>query len=380
MHPDDITALSAAWAKSSPFEPFKYSAGSQKAKIAVVGEAWGDNEAKFKHPFVGAAGLELARMMGESGLTQPFIFPRYANRETYLMGHWATSGLFLTNVFCEHPPGNKLDDWCLSKKEVGPDYHMPYLKSGKYIHPMFFPHLERLVAELKAVQPNLIIALGNTACWALMHQTAITKIRGAIAWSKVAKCKILPTFHPSNVLQTWSNRPIVLQDFMKAAREGKFPEIRRPERQVTINPTIDDIYHWALRPAEIYSVDIETSKGQITMIGFARSPQDAIVIPFIKGDGTSYWASHEDEVRAWTMVKEMLERPLPKLFQNGLFDLSYIVRLGIRPRNCIEDTMLLHHSLFPEMKKGLEFLGSIYTDEASWKMMRSHNTSNKREE
>jgi hypothetical protein len=31
--------------------------------------------------------------------------------------------------------------------------------------------------------------------------------------------------------------------------------------------------------------------------------------------------------------------------------------------------MLLHHSLFPEMLKGLGFLGSIYTNEQSWKLM-----------
>jgi hypothetical protein len=32
--------------------------------------------------------------------------------------------------------------------------------------------------------------------------------------------------------------------------------------------------------------------------------------------------------------------------------------------------MLLHHAIHPEMRKGLGFLGSIYTDEPSWKLMR----------
>jgi hypothetical protein len=35
-----------------------------------------------------------------------------------------------------------------------------------------------------------------------------------------------------------------------------------------------------------------------------------------------------------------------------------------------EDTMLLHHAMQPEMEKGLGFLASVYTDEASWKFMR----------
>jgi hypothetical protein len=33
-----------------------------------------------------------------------------------------------------------------------------------------------------------------------------------------------------------------------------------------------------------------------------------------------------------------------------------------------DDTMLLHHALYPEMQKDLGFLGSIYTNEASWKI------------
>jgi hypothetical protein len=32
--------------------------------------------------------------------------------------------------------------------------------------------------------------------------------------------------------------------------------------------------------------------------------------------------------------------------------------------------MLLHHALQPESPKGLDFLGSVYTEEASWKLMR----------
>jgi hypothetical protein len=43
--------------------------------------------------------------------------------------------------------------------------------------------------------------------------------------------------------------------------------------------------------------------------------------------------------------------------------------------------MMLHHSLYPEMKKSLGFLGSIYTDEASWKLMRQEKTdTEKRDE
>jgi hypothetical protein len=43
--------------------------------------------------------------------------------------------------------------------------------------------------------------------------------------------------------------------------------------------------------------------------------------------------------------------------------------------------MLLHHALQPESEKSLGFLGSIYTGEASWKLMRQRGkTTIKRDE
>ena len=105
------------------------------------------------------------------------------------------------------------------------------------------------------------------------------------------------------------------------------------------------------------------------MISFSASPDYALVIPFHapnKKDG-NYWESEEDEVMAWELMGELLHCDIPKLFQNGLYDITYLFRAGFRPVNCIHDTMLLHHALQPESLKGLEFFGSIYTDEGSWK-------------
>jgi hypothetical protein len=44
------------------------------------------------------------------------------------------------------------------------------------------------------------------------------------------------------------------------------------------------------------------------------------------------------------------------------------------------DTMLLHHSMYPELPKSLGFLGSIYTNEAAWKLMRRDAEELKRDE
>ena len=98
-----------------------------------------------------------------------------------------------------------------------------------------------------------------------------------------------------------------------------------------------------------------------------------LVIPFVaRLSGGNYWGDEAHELRAWNCVRRLLESEIPKVGQNFLFDMQYLTRVGIKCRNVQHDTMLLHHALFPEMQKGLGFLGSVYTNEQSWKMLRRH--------
>ncbi|MGI0084038.1 MAG: hypothetical protein ACREBQ_03050, partial [Nitrososphaerales archaeon] len=80
----------------------------------------------------------------------------------------------------------------------------------------------------------------------------------------------------------------------------------------------------------------------------------------------------ELECEAWRFVKSVLENEtIPKLFQNGLYDIAFLWRsMRIKTFGAREDSMLLSHSLHPEMLKGLEYLGSVYSDEQAWKEMR----------
>jgi hypothetical protein len=143
-----------------------------------------------------------------------------------------------------------------------------------------------------------------------------------------------------------------------------------------VNPTIEEVENWTeetlrLRPSKL-SADTETSHRMITMISFSRSKSNGIIIPFVDETkkGFSYWPTLELELRAWKCVERLLDSPIPTLWQNGLYDLQYVLPMGLRAR-VDEDTMLLHHSKYPEMNKSLGFLGSIYTSEPSWKMMRT---------
>lgn len=353
-------------------------------KIALVGEAWGAREELFAHAFVGKAGVELARLLAQADLAPAPAMP-YPS-ELDMIWHWKTlreeHGIEITNVFNCRPPDNKIDLFFTTAKEGVPG--LPSLRPGKFLIPSLLPHLERLWATLDTLRPNLIIALGNTPCWAILGESKISTIRGTIKMSPRLGIKTLATYHPAAILYEgqWHLRPIVLSDLEKAKREADFSEVRRIERWVHVEPTLDEISNWIDQPAEFYAVDIETKVKQISMIGFARSPHDAMVIPFIDENKPdySYWPTAYEERAAWHLADRALKKPVGKVFQNGVFDLSWLLRWGFRPTACIGDTMLLHHSLYPEMLKGLGFLGSIYSNELAWKPMRTKGDNLKRDE
>lgn len=382
-------------------EPFSCSSGPHDARIVFVLEAWGEREAEFKRPLVGASGQEMIRLMLESGLSsdavtgQSLIGSMWSDskmrpesllslRELWL----ANASALFTNVFNLRPgsSSNDIELLCGKKAEVEaalPGYSFPPLRQGKYILPSYLPHRARLLSELETIRPNLVVACGAVATWALLGATNITSIRGAIT-NGPGGLKVLPTYHPASIFRKWDWRPIILADFMKAKHEMAFPEIRRPQREVLINPTLAEIEAFIesdLRSADLISVDIETAAKQITCIGFAPSASRAMVIPFwgINALYPHYWDCPGDEARALALVQKALALPGRKLFQNGLYDLQYLDRYGFTVANASEDSMLLHHSLFPELPKGLGFLGSVYCNEQSWKLMR-HEETFKRDE
>lgn len=336
-------------------------------KIAIVGEAYGEHEERVRLPFIGPAGNELTRMLEEAGIRR--------------------SDCYLTNVFNLRPTGNDISTLCCNKAEDRSG--LPPLVKGKYIRVEYMEHLNRLRDELNQEAPNLVIALGNTACWALLRNTGIANIRGTITAGVLTSHKVLPTYHPAAILRQWDLRHVTILDLMKARFEAEFPEIRRPQRTVYIDPSLHDIRWFIneyLRSARRIAIDIETIGNQITCIGFAPSPSVALVIPFIDHrlnhiNQGSYWPGPGTECMAWELVKEICALPAEKVFQNGLYDLRFLWQsYGIICRNVKHDTMLMHHALQPESLKGLGFLGSVYTNEASWKLMNRKSTTIKRDD
>ena len=348
---------------------FSHHLGPRDAKVMIVGDAWGKDDAKVGRPFNGYSGQMLGELLTDAGLRR--------------------RDCFLTTVFARQAPArvagkHPFHSWQLTTKEAkaAGAAGRPQMTKGRFLSPQFFGELDRLEEEIRTVRPNVVVALGATAAWALLGVSGLQAVRGTCA-EGLGGAKVLPTFHPSSLLAEWDNRVILVADLMKAERESHFPELRRPKRLVTIDPTLDEVLAFTKRKHHVLGVDIETASGQITCIGFAPSPDEALVVPFVdwRKESRSYWPAQHLEERAWLAVRELLAGPAEKVFQNGLYDMQWLAKAGCRLRNVADDTMLLHHALYPELPKGLGFLGSIYTSEASWKLLRNHKTEmNKREE
>jgi hypothetical protein len=173
--------------------------------IFLLGEAKGAEEHRINSSFVGASGVELLRLLNESGIItlsgtdKSFIGDYYRRGDPRSIDSiWKLHPeVYRTNVFQIHPPANRLE-WFCGDKAGGIDSY-PALIPSRYVRREFEPELDRLCEEILSRDPNLIIGLGNTALWALCGRTGVGKLRGTTQLTThcVSGYKLLPTYHPA---------------------------------------------------------------------------------------------------------------------------------------------------------------------------------------
>ena len=333
--------------------------GPIPAKIMIVGEAPGFEEDLSGHPFVGQSGKELDRMLHEAGILR--------------------TECFVTNVIRQRPPNNDITKFIPDRKANISPLMMQF--KGKSVSSIVVDGYEMLKKEIAAVKPNLIIALGNTALWALTGNSGIVSWRGSVIESDIwldrhdlgtpdERVKVMPAYHPAAILRQWDWRFITVQDFRRAKVESEFPEIRYPKWEFEIRPSYDMVMSAlqvlldrADKESFWLAVDVETRKGHIDCVGLAWSKLQAICIPFLQyGDVKEYW-NETQEIEIVIRLRRLLAHPNVKVIgQNFLYDTQYFISDFKVVPNLTWDTMVAHHCCFPGMPKGLDFLSSMYCD------------------
>jgi len=145
--------------------------GNRHARLMFVGEAPGADEDAQARPFVGRAGQLLTKIIESIGF----------KREDVLIG----------NVNRCRPPGNR----------------PPTPEEASICQPF-------LLREIAAVQPEVIVVLGNTAMRNLLDiKQGITKVRGQ--FQDYHGVKVMPTFHPAYLLRDPSKKKETWEDLKK---------------------------------------------------------------------------------------------------------------------------------------------------------------------
>lgn len=346
---------------------FYGTSGPHDAQIMIVGEAWGETESYEKKPFVGGSGYELTKMLSECGI----------NREACL----------LTNVVAMRPPNNEL--WRFFYPEKTPQYQQWH---GLRPNNEVIIEVCRLWQQIRKVRPKLIIAVGNYALWATTTEARITThaegdgqlapsgimdFRGSMLFSRKEisdeRTPVLPIIHPAAILRSWYLRAPTIHDLRtrvpKALRNDWAPRFPPSIRYMPTFAEASTFLSTKLAMLDLgtevkLAHDIETrGPNCITCMGFADSPTNALVIPFIRKDGdyfTSYWA-RSDEAILTRLICQVLSHPKVRIIgQFYQYDSTFMAKwYGITPF-LFHDTHGAQHLLWPGTPKDLGYLSSIY--------------------
>lgn len=319
--------------------------GPCPARYMIVGEAPGFEEERSGLPFVGPSGQLLDKMLHEAGIGR--------------------HECFVTNVIRKRPAGNDVELFVPSKKKDITPSMVPF--RGRMVDPCVVEGFSLLEKEIALCQPEVIIAAGNIALWALTGKTGIKKWRGSRLGGGENPV-IIPVYHPALILRQYEFRPITVQDLRRAKdarRTDKPPEVR-----FTVRPSLDDVYR-SFDTIEVnldqgpttLAVDIETRQEHIACLGIAWSRRDAICIPFMATESLAgYWPEEAECSIVWRLRK-ILQHPNARVVgQNFLYDTQYLFRYWRCIPTVARDTMGAQHALFAGGPKDLAYLSSMWCD------------------
>lgn len=350
--------------------------GPIPARVMIVGEAWGKDEDEQGQPFVGAAGSQLNSQLHDARIMR--------------------TECFVTNVVNYRPPDNNLRHWiAFNKKKDRTHAHVDW--RGWPVLPIVRDGYNALMAEIAAVQPNVIIATGNLALHALVEgciklkptgPSGILKWRGSqlrmdtrpdiySASAPSDKPKVIPTVHPAAVLREFGLRSAAVTDLRRAARHMQSKEYTPPKWQFIIRPSFTQaiqtldmlIARLDAGTLDWIELDLETRAGHIACCGISWSRTEAIIIPLMCVENREgYWSAEEEAEIVWRLYKLMRHPRVKVRGQNLLYDAQYTYRHWHFIPRVHQDTMISQHTLWSDRPKGLGYLASIYChDYVYWK-------------
>jgi DNA polymerase-1 len=321
----------------NPTKRLVYPDGDKYSKVALIGEAPGQQEEKLGRGFIGPSGQLLFRLLASNA-------------------NMSRADCYVTNVIKERPVGNDISTFIV-------------FRGGRaYPTREYMAYEEDFYKELEDVHANVYVAVGNVALYALTRKIGVSKQRGSILPDWRHGKKVIPIIHPAAAMRQYTFTHTISLDIKRIAEECEFPEIRLPARNLRIQPTFSEAmaYLDSCRQCFTVAFDIEVMREEVSCISFATSPYDVICIPFVTGMQDYFTPEQEGEI--WRKIAAILEdKTIVKVGQNIVFDSTFLFRkYGIKCHP-VEDTMIGQAMMYPDFPKGLDFITSMHTKEPYYK-------------
>jgi uracil-DNA glycosylase family 4 len=310
--------------------------GPFEADTAIIGEGAGETEVRMAMPFVGGAGQLLWKTGMTYGLKKHEVYTTNVVKRQISLGKDTNERFQVSKGEFEAWAG--LLRWELS--------NLPNLR--------------------------YVVLMGNYALKAILGLDGITNWRGSVLDVNLGgrSVRAICAFNPAYVLREPKFEPVLPLDLakVKMVREGRFKE--HPVNAIVCRSLDEalshlDRFHREKKPV---AYDIETINQQTACYGFSNDKHEGVCIPLRGPNENLYSAS--DEARLLLAIQRLFDDPeIQFIAQNATFDGYYSwmkdgLKLHSRP---VYDTLLAHHTLYPQLPHSLAFLVSQYTTHPFYK-------------
>lgn len=320
---------------------------NNNSTILFVGSIPGSEDLKNGTHFQGASGNLLRTLCAQAGINL------FTASTTYVAKSLPPGGLE-DNIF--HDP----------RKHQNP-------------RDFFFKWQEQLIQEIKECNPNIIVAVGDLAHYALTGIWGIKNYRGFITESSLCPGrKVIPIWHPRTLLSDWSLTFETTMDLRKAAYHSTFREHAPDPRMLVVDPQVEQFIEYCnllITDPTItkIGIDIETVPpySHISRIGFGHSKNFAMSMKILNGIYPAW--DEQTEFKLWDAIARVCTCDKKHIFHNAGYDVTVLYENnGILCTN-LEDTMLMMYACWIELPKSLGYSASLLLDVPPWKHTSSEN-------
>lgn len=327
--------------------------GPCPAKLMFVGEGPLEKDLEAGQPFQGTSGWLLDDALISVAIPRGLIFMTTVAREK---APYHDPAQWVATTIKKRTPRHKLID---------NQWVDPILEFGRIL----------TLQEVDECKPDVIVAFGNVALWALTGLWGIRKWRSSILETVIHghKYKVIPVIQPAAILREYSLKGIFYHDLRRVKTElARGPAVVKPDWKFTIRPAFSEAVDIltsllvkldrATAPVPIAS-DIETRAGHTACVCVCWSSTEGLCIPWMCIERPEGYWSFEEEVELILLLRLLYTHPMVELiWQNGAYDHQYEARWHFVVPKLGWDTMVAHHSMFSISPKSLDHLSSIYCD------------------